>query len=277
MNNIDEKQFTNLSLDELRKKQQTLSGKSSRHEPEKSIQVAEYIESIVGSGESDFESVMKSAANSLKRKKRTIKPANIDYDSARMIFYKTLLSFLEDQNKKFVADGNVKIVYPELIKYFCGMDCQLDPRKGIYIYGDVGRGKSMLMMASSSFTKSIKYDFRQFRIASIKDLILKAVSTSSIEHVTQYLKGSVCFDDMGFENNDFRLYGNSVPVMEHILNHRYNSFQRSGLVTHITSNVPFEKIKDVYGDRIQSRLYEMCNIVLLKGEDKRKNEVVILK
>lgn len=51
-----------------------------------------------------------------------------------------------------------------------------------------------------------------------------------------------------------------------LLNHRYNA----ALPTLITSNVPPSRLHEVVGDRVASRLAEMCEHVTLKGEDRRR-------
>ncbi|MGW6703564.1 ATP-binding protein [Streptomyces sp. NPDC054956] len=51
-----------------------------------------------------------------------------------------------------------------------------------------------------------------------------------------------------------------------IVNHRYEQC----LPTMITSNVPPGQMKDLLGDRVASRLTEMCERVILRGDDLRK-------
>lgn len=51
-----------------------------------------------------------------------------------------------------------------------------------------------------------------------------------------------------------------------LLNHRYNA----ALPTLVTSNVPPARLHEAIGDRVASRLAEMCEVVTLKGDDRRR-------
>lgn len=51
-----------------------------------------------------------------------------------------------------------------------------------------------------------------------------------------------------------------------LVNHRYNH----QLATLLTSNVPPKQLGEQLGDRVASRLTEMCTIVALKGADRRR-------
>jgi len=55
-------------------------------------------------------------------------------------------------------------------------------------------------------------------------------------------------------------------VTYRLINHRYEQC-RPGI---FTSNVPPSQLRDVLGERIASRLTEMCERVALKGDDRRK-------
>lgn len=55
-------------------------------------------------------------------------------------------------------------------------------------------------------------------------------------------------------------------VTYRLINHRYEQC-RPGI---FTSNVPPNQLRDVLGERIASRLTEMCERVVLKGDDRRK-------
>jgi DNA replication protein DnaC len=62
---------------------------------------------------------------------------------------------------------------------------------------------------------------------------------------------------------------NTSPWVEEktyrMVNNRYNN----ELITVFTSNVPPVKLGETLGERVASRLTEMCTVVVLKGEDRR--------
>ena len=87
-----------------------------------------------------------------------------------------------------------------------------------------------------------------------------------------YESGSktICFDDLGTENN-LKYYGNECNVMAEILLSRYDLFISKKLQTHITTNLSASEIENNYGNRVRSRLREMINLIAFEKNsiDKR--------
>ena len=79
----------------------------------------------------------------------------------------------------------------------------------------------------------------------------------------------VCFQDLGTEPLESLFMGNRQNVMKQILEHRGDLYN---VITLISSNLPInhDALNDRYGDRVSSRLCEMCNYFELKGQDRRK-------
>jgi len=71
---------------------------------------------------------------------------------------------------------------------------------------------------------------------------------------------TICFDDLGTENN-LKYYGNECNVMAEILLSRYDIFTAKKIQTHITTNLSASEIENVYGNRVRSRLREMINLI----------------
>ncbi|MFI1166511.1 ATP-binding protein [Streptomyces sp. NPDC020801] len=74
--------------------------------------------------------------------------------------------------------------------------------------------------------------------------------------------GVLFVDDLGAA----KLTEWTEEVTYRLINHRYEQC-RPGI---FTSNVPPSQLRDVLGERIASRLTEMCERVALKGDDRRK-------
>ena len=74
-------------------------------------------------------------------------------------------------------------------------------------------------------------------------------------------------DDIGFEKAESVNFGNRRDIMERILLARYQVYPNH--LTHFSTNLTEEQLKERYGDRIFSRLKEMCVFVKMKGEDRR--------
>lgn len=78
---------------------------------------------------------------------------------------------------------------------------------------------------------------------------------------------TICFDDLGIENN-LKYYGNECNVMAEILLSRYDLFISKKVQTHITTNLSASEIEKNYGNRVRSRLREMVNLVAFDSNAK---------
>ena len=184
-------------------------------------------------------------------------------------------------------DGNSIEVINKLCKYFLGEKGELGLHKGIFLYGLVGRGKTMIMdsireaiVGSSNYfpnmnCRTVVNEFNKNGFAGIEKYCnADMIQTTSLgeggkfkkKHPTFYL-----FDDLGAEQDGWH-YGNKINVISEIILSRYIYFQRVGTKTHITSNLGYDgdEIENRYGVLFRSRIREMFNFVELTGEDKRK-------
>ena len=93
----------------------------------------------------------------------------------------------------------------------------------------------------------------------------------SIGKLYQSEAKTICFDDLGTENN-LKYFGNECNVMAEILLSRYDLYTSKKLQTHITTNLSATEIEKNYGNRVRSRLREMVNLISFERniEDKRK-------
>ena len=91
----------------------------------------------------------------------------------------------------------------------------------------------------------------------------------------KYTIKNIAFDDLGTERN-FKHYGNECNVMAEILLSRYELFCHAEpslrVTTHITTNLSATELEDYYGNRVRSRLRNMCNLIFFDKEavDKRQ-------
>ena len=91
----------------------------------------------------------------------------------------------------------------------------------------------------------------------------------NIDHNT--MNNSYCFDDLGTED-EVKHFGTQTNAMAQVILMRYNLFQSRQVHTHFTSNLTADQIEFHYGDRVRSRLREMCNWIEYTADstDKRK-------
>lgn len=193
----------------------------------------------------------------------------------------------KERSAKFAIDAENRFTYENMIRWVHGdpeMKC-VDPETksiipgrldaGIYIAGNTGSGKSWTLEIMSAYCL---IDNVQVQVGETQRcLYWSNVRTDTIcdEYTTdgtfdRFKKISVVgFQDLGAEPLESMYMGNRMNVMRQILEHRGD---RSDQITLITSNLPMEHkmFIDRYGDRVASRMREMCNYFELTGQDRRK-------
>lgn len=268
--NVDEA-TQGYDIDRLRSQQAKLEQKRRERTQRKGTEkVGEYFTQLDDVKKKTADDIVRSIQKRMQRINRKHAKCPVSYEAARYIIWEAMKARLIDESVTPQFDGNMAEVIKNLIGYFTCTETKFDLKKGIYLWGNVGRGKSFLMSLLSVFCKEIEYSYRNFNIYSVKELSFKVVRDSNIKHLDDCLKGKVCLDDVGFEEKNVFLYKNSVPIMEFLVDGRYNLFQKTGMVTHMTSNVPPGLLETEYSKRVESRIHEMFNLVELKGIDKRK-------
>ena len=202
-------------------------------------------------------------------------------NSGRVIDLDWCVHFLDKRGKehfgpKFrIYDEDHEIIY-KLIIYFLGHEQEakrlgLDLRKGIMLTGPIGCGKTSLM----TLMRMVPPKERNFTMKPVRDISFEFMK-EGYDVIDRYSKLSFtadgpktyCFDDLGAERS-LKYYGNSCNVLAEIFLSRYDQFNVSKLVTHITTNLTASNIDDFYGKRVRSRFREMFNLVNFTSSDKR--------
>ena len=177
-----------------------------------------------------------------------------------------------------ILETDHPIIY-NLIAYFLKDEAtcfqfKIDLNKGILLSGPIGCGKTSLM----NLMKHLTPTGHKFFVKPCRDISFEFIQ-DGYEVIHKYSKGklyhsepkTICFDDLGTENN-LKYFGNECNVMAEILLSRYDLYISKKLQTHITTNLSATEIEKNYGNRVRSRLREMINLVSFERniEDKRK-------
>ncbi len=184
-----------------------------------------------------------------------------------------------ETGKLFLIEPENRLKYEQLVKYFLGIEQEgISLNKGIYLFGAVGRGKTMIMNALRLMCSIIEHRLdnagleftrRSFIVKNAKTIVGELAESKSAAVMKRYYSDVYCIDDLGTEEQ-FKHYGNDIDVVGDIIIERYQRYQQTGQITHATSNILPSEWKDKYGDRVESRMKEMFNCIILLGADKRK-------
>jgi DNA replication protein DnaC len=150
---------------------------------------------------------------------------------------------LEDLNKEILDARETAIV----------------ENKGVFIYGDTGTGKTHSLHALSR-DRSVVDNFVSL-LSEFRDYMQKGFYFDKIKEYTN--QEYVFIDDIGAEKTSEFV----IEFLYVLVNKRYENMKRTVFAT----NLSLEDFQERYGDRIISRISEMCILVELKGGDKRLN------
>ena len=156
---------------------------------------------------------------------------------------------------------------------FDSLNRKITLKKGFFIFGDLGCGKSTLMRLLSEFKKINNDSTYKFLTAS--EICQSYKQLGSIDKFTfnedgvQGKPATYCIDELGRETKVVDNYGTKLDVISQVLQDRYVLWQSKGVITHLITNLDFEELGNRYGEFIKERIIEMCNVIEFKGESKR--------
>ncbi len=158
-------------------------------------------------------------------------------------------------------------VVTQVRRYVRDLDANLQAGRGLWIFGDVGTGKTTLAMLVSKHALEAGHDVAQYSLprllAEIRTTFDDGTERSYIDLLDRLAAVDLLhLDDLGAEKT-------SEWVLEQlyaIVNARYEE-QRSMIVT---TNLSRDELVEQIGERTVSRLEEMCDVLPLYGADQRQ-------
>ena len=138
-----------------------------------------------------------------------------------------------------------------------------ETRKGIFIHGGVGTGKTHIAYAIAKQMYGQRMQIEFWNSAELMDAIRRGYDKPFDETFEDLMKfrGLLILDDVGSE----KLTEWVAERFYLLVNRKYNHM----LPVIFTSNFNVEELAGRIGERVASRLVEMCHIIELTGEDKR--------
>jgi DNA replication protein DnaC len=171
---------------------------------------------------------------------------------------------------EFQITENNKTILNALFQYVhnCGV---LENQKGIWLYGEIGTGKTTLLKILAEYQRKLGFGFKCVNCATISARYAAYGIEVLNENTFNETNRGCCpiergFDELGRETIPAKYYGNELNIMQHILQLRYDLKVK----THITTNIYPDMIETLYGAHIYDRAREMFNFIEVKGESFRK-------
>lgn len=137
------------------------------------------------------------------------------------------------------------------------------PEKGLFLIGNVGTGKTQALKLFS-----YRFGIDWFKAEDFVRVYAASGENAFWDYVYKDAGGHIALDDLGAER-DLKNFGNE-GIMPTFLSERYEFFQAKGAFTFITSNLSENEFKTRYGERVWSRINQMCYKVSVGGPDRRK-------
>lgn len=184
------------------------------------------------------------------------------------LFEKRLAYF----GREFALTG-MDIIPANLLRYCARYSIHAE-KKGLLLHSGTGTGKTARMnfiaekfgiklIFSSTFFDAYKSSGAEFA-AELALVTLK----NRLDRYSDFSEDLI-IDDLGSEPPSANCFGTVVYPLAEIIEQRYIMFSRHGALTHVTSNKTLAQIKEIYGDRVFSRIHEMCYHVNMSGRDRR--------
>lgn len=174
------------------------------------------------------------------------------------------------------ARDDHKMVINNIFNWCIKVKGNLDINKGLWLFGNIGTGKSTLLAIVKEFCKEYRgqyysleykaYKPYTYRITNVID-VCGAYQRDGYNGIDIFVNGQCqAFDEIGSESIPMGHFGTAENVMQYILQRRYDHYKSADTyITHATSNLSPEQIIERYGERIYDRCREMFNFVPILG------------
>jgi DNA replication protein DnaC len=158
----------------------------------------------------------------------------------------------------------------EIRQFVRDIGANLDKGRGLWLFGDVGTGKTSLAMLVSKAAleagRSVAIYSMPRLLSDIKETYEDSSERSYMELFERLVGVDLLhIDDLGAEKRTEWV----LEQVYSIINERWQE-QRSIIVT--TNLIDVDELRDQIGPRTVSRLHEMCDLIPIMGRDRRMQQ-----
>ena len=205
------------------------------------------------------------------KQQNTVKPKasnNRPVFNAELIYHALIdevCKIISERNRLLILNENNKHIIGQIALWYAN-DIRFngDLLKGISLRGNVGTGKTVIAKALKEVMLNAERVNAKFIYST--DLTELYIQQKAVEIEALKQRKYLIIDDLGIENVETKIWGNSKEPFNDVFEYRY----RMNLTTIITTNLTPSKIGEDYGIRIRDRFRESFNDLVLDGESLRK-------
>ena len=210
------------------------------------------------------------------QEQRSSRPINLEAEAVRY-----QLAFYDEQPEFIKAQADADILN-SLFAWVWRLDryntAKLDYNKGLWLYGSVGRGKTLTLAALRRYIIGLnarhparrKVDHRLGTYWTTASELANKYAADGQVSLEPFYQPTCCLfvDELGREPNPANNFGTKMNVLQFLLQMRYDN--RHTCVTHVTTNLGINEVATHYGDYVADRCLEMFNFIEFNGESLRK-------
>lgn len=171
---------------------------------------------------------------------------------------------VDDRNRKTI--GNI---FDWCIRNKKG---ELDPCKGLWIYGNIGTGKSTLMKAVIRFIGQYWLRDSGEKVNPRWMNVPTYCGKYATDGFSVFESIPMGLDEMGTEIAPTNHVGNKLNVMAHLINTIYDN--RSDMPYIVTTNRSLKGILEMYGERTIDRIGQLFNLIEIPGASRRESSAI---
>lgn len=170
-----------------------------------------------------------------------------------MVAFKALLKAYKEVVSEKGRDFKADIRTLENIKRIALWLTEPSGKRGIYLGGGCGNGKSTMLMAFDRVCR--EWGMRTLRTSATK-MVAWHLDGHDILDVP-HQEPIIGIDDLGTEAAETMVYGNKVSVMADFFEEAY----KTRCFLFVTSNLGADEIEQRYGERVRDRFREMFHSI----------------
>ena len=194
---------------------------------------------------------------------------NTETNSIKVAFLNTLKSccrnfVVDEANKAIIAD-----VFDWCIRNKNG---KLNPRLGLWLYGNVGTGKSTLMKAVIKFVGDYWLRDSGEKIKPRWANVPVYCGKYATEGFSVFDSIPMGLDELGTEIEPINHVGNKLNVVAHLMSTIYDN--ESAIPYIVTTNLTLSEILSQYGPRTVDRIGQLFNLVEITGASRREASAI---